>query len=233
MLVDLHYTAGSKVVYANPPDWHEMHAWARVLRAGDCFVDVGANVGSYALWAAEHGAHVIAVEPDQRTAAALRRNVDLNPFPIAVHEVALADEPGRMCLTEGLDARNHLLVGQDDAGVQVRVTTLDELVNDCPRVFVKIDVEGSEELVVRGAKRALRDGRILMMQLEWNELSTTHFGRSRCTLAGLLSGYGYDFFRPDASGELIECAPDAGTSDVFAVLRSARPQLGLTEGERT
>ena len=57
----LHRPGASKVVYANPPDHPEMIVWRRVLRPGDLFLDVGANVGSYTIWAGELGADVIAL----------------------------------------------------------------------------------------------------------------------------------------------------------------------------
>ena len=70
--VDLHRTGASKVVYGNPPDYPEMLIWQQVLQSGDLFVDVGTNVGSYTIWAADLGAEVIALEP----AVAERKIVD-------------------------------------------------------------------------------------------------------------------------------------------------------------
>ena len=61
--VDLHRPAASKVLYANPPDHPEMLVWRQVLRPGDLFIDVGANIGTYTIWAGELGAEVIALEP--------------------------------------------------------------------------------------------------------------------------------------------------------------------------
>ena len=52
---DLHRSGPSRVVYATRPDYNEMLAWRNVLQPGDLFVDVGANVGSYATWVAEFG----------------------------------------------------------------------------------------------------------------------------------------------------------------------------------
>ena len=63
---DLHRTAASKVVYANPPDHPEMLVWQQIPRPGDLFVDVGANVGSYSVWAADLGADVMALKSRQR-----------------------------------------------------------------------------------------------------------------------------------------------------------------------
>jgi SAM-dependent methyltransferase len=101
MWVALHETGGSKALYANPPDWNEMHAWRHILAPGDLFIDVGSNVGAYALWAADAGATVIAVEPSPIAAARLRENVALNQFQITVLQCGLSNEPGRMKLTRG------------------------------------------------------------------------------------------------------------------------------------
>jgi FkbM family methyltransferase len=40
-----------------------MQVWRQALRGGGLFLDVGANVGAYTIWAAECGAEVIALEP--------------------------------------------------------------------------------------------------------------------------------------------------------------------------
>jgi hypothetical protein len=69
--VDLHRTSASRVVYANPPDHAEMLIWRRNLLPGELFVDVGSNVGNYAIWGAELGADVIALEPAMDTFALL------------------------------------------------------------------------------------------------------------------------------------------------------------------
>ena len=58
-------------VYGNPPNYPEMVTWRQVLRPADLFVDVGANIGSYSIWAGEMGANVIALEPADDTFALL------------------------------------------------------------------------------------------------------------------------------------------------------------------
>lgn len=225
MLVDLHDTAGSKVVYANPPDWNEMRAWENILTDGDHFLDVGANVGAYSLWAAQLGATVTAVEPHPVTAAALRRNIELNPFSIEVRQAALADRCGTMRLTESLGAGNHLLTGEADDGIEVPVSTLDELIGDRPRVFVKMDVEGSEWLVLRGGIRALRERRIVAMQLEWNRQSAKLFGRDRSELAIILADHRYSLCRATEAGQLVRCDGTEDLLDVFAIADHALNEL--------
>jgi FkbM family methyltransferase len=228
MRVWLHDTAAAKSLYANPPDWNDMWAWRRILKPGDLFVDVGSNAGSYALWAADAGAEVIAVEPSRGMAAKLRANVTLNRFRITVRECALGPEPGRMWLTCDRGSTNHLLPGPAAAAEPVEVDTLDNLLGDRYAAGVKIDVEGAELLVLAGARRALAAQRIGVLQLEWNAMSHYLLGESREAVAALLTGYGYQLLRPDHHGLLRETdTSTASHLDVFAAapgyVRQAEP----------
>ncbi len=218
MWAELHTTAASKVLYANPPDWNEMQAWRRLLKPGDLFIDVGSNVGSYALWAADLGAQVIAIEPSSTTAQKLRQNVDLNDFPITVGQYGLAHEQGTMTLTQGKDAMNHLLASSDATGEEVPIDTLDNVLGDRYAAGVKVDVEGAELWVLQGARRALRERRIGALQLEWNAMSQRVLGESRASVAELLGEYGYRMMAPDRQGYLHPTtAPPESAEDLFAV----------------
>ncbi|NEE00177.1 FkbM family methyltransferase [Phytoactinopolyspora halotolerans] len=216
--VSLHDTAAAKVIYANPPDWNEMWAWRRHLRPGDLFVDVGSNAGSYALWAADAGAEVVAIEPSGAAAATLRANVALNPFPITVRQCALSAEPGQMWLTRDRGTTNHLLDAPSAEAETVDVDTLDNILGDRTAAGVKIDVEGAERLVLEGARRALAEGRIGVLQIEWNAMSERVLGESRVPVADLLTGHGYRLARPDRHGVLrpVTAVPSS-SDDMFAV----------------
>ena len=218
MWADVHYGASFKVYCANPPDWYEMHVWKQRLGRGDLFIDVGANVGSYTLWAADLGARVIALEPDSDSRSRLVENLALNDVAVEVLPVALGPQRGTMPLTSGLGA-NHLLLGDrpDGAFQEVEVSTLDDILGDTTAAGVKIDVEGAELLVLQGADRALSEKRILCIQLEWNDLSSSLLGEGRSPLEGLLQRYGYRLYRPDERGNLHKLEVVAGTADVFAL----------------
>ena len=84
----LHHSGTSKVVYANPPDHPEMLVWRRFLQPRDLFIDVGANAGSYTIWAAELGADVIALEPAADTFALLLENIALNGYRVETIQAA-------------------------------------------------------------------------------------------------------------------------------------------------
>jgi len=223
MWVELHCAAASKVVYANPPDWEEMHAWRRILKPGDLFVDVGSNVGSYALWAGDLGAEVIAIEPSPDAARRLRENVSLNNFPITVRQCGLADRQGRLTLSTGEDSTNHLLLSPDAVGDTIEVDTLDNVLGDRFAVGVKIDVEGAERLVLDGARRALEQQRIGVLQIEWNARSSRVLGEDRRPVAAILTKYGYQCARPDHLGVLHDTdVSGVNSRDMFAVLPKYR-----------
>lgn len=214
---DLHRTAASKIVYANPPDHPEMVAWSRVLRRGDLFVDVGANIGSYAIWAGELGAEVIALEPAEDTYALLAENVVLNGYPIRTIQAAAGATCGIARFTRGRDSANRL---DSEGSVETAMVTIDSILVDRTAAGMKIDVEGFEIDVLRGCKRALSEHRLRLIQLEWNATSTGAVGTDRQPVADLLAEHGYSLWRPDRNGALMPVVDVSFGPDVFA-----RPDL--------
>jgi len=181
----------------NPPNWPEMLVWKRYLRPGDLFLDVGANIGVYSVYAAECGAEVIAVEPVPHNAKRVRENLDLNGYAGEVVQNALSDHPGRVRITADEDSYNHLV---DEGGIEVTATTLDELLGNRSAV-AKIDVEGAEELVLAGARKALSEHRIKLLQLEW--IVNERLGIiDRVKAQTILDDAGYELFVPDRFGVL-------------------------------
>jgi FkbM family methyltransferase len=220
--VDLHRTAASKVLYANPPDLPEMLAWRRALRDGGLFLDVGANVGTYAIWAAELGAEVIALEPAADTFALLQENIALNGYQVTAVQAAAGDHCGTARFTSGLDCVNSL---SPEGPVVTELVTVDALIGDRSVNGMKVDVEGFEIDVLRGAANALADRRIGLIQLEWNETSTLSHGTDRGPVAQLLADYGYQFYRPDMAGRLVPVADPGFGADVFASPAPAEAHL--------
>ena len=200
-----------------------MSFWRRYLAAGDIFVDVGANVGAYSLWAADRGAEVLAIEPDPTTARRLRENVALSDLQVDVYECALASSTGTMRLTADLDCKNHLVFGSE--GLLVPVRTLDEILGARHAAGVKIDVEGAERLVLEGATRALRESRLGIIQLEWNSLSEETLGEGREPLEAILRSHGYEFFVATLEGSLRHADVSGFEADVFAVAPKAVEHL--------
>lgn len=172
----------------------------RLTSRGDLVVDVGANLGQMtgllALRAGPTG-RVLAFEPHPGVFAELAANVDLatrspRAAPIEIFRKALAALPGEAWLDPGADfATNHglsSLASAPGTGIAIEALTLDAVLEERSATVVKIDVEGHELDVLRGATEALRAGRIRHLLLEAGSAG------ERQTLADLLAGYGYTFF---------------------------------------
>jgi FkbM family methyltransferase len=193
-------TNSPKAAYCNPPNW-EMFVWARRLHPGDLFVDIGANIGIYTIFALDLGAEVIAVEPT-KNADRVREHLALNGYTAEVVQKAVTDHPGKVRITDDLDSLNHLV--SDGGGIEVEATTLDDLLGDRTAAGVKIDVEGAERLVLAGASRALSEQRIRLLQIEWDpSVSNEHLGESREPLRELLERHTYRLYVDDERGGLL------------------------------
>src|SRR6516225_179605 len=124
------------------------------LRPEDNVVDVGANVGAFAVYAAQRTrGRVLAIEPHPDNAESLRRNLRANGAAGAeVEECAVADAAGVLPLFLGRSGTTHQLFGADHAqatgeSLPVRVATLPQLLakHGIERVdFLKLDCEGAE-----------------------------------------------------------------------------------------
>lgn len=210
---DLHRMGASKVVYANPPDYNEMLTWRNSLRPGDLFVDVGANVGSYAIWAAELGAEVIALEPADDTFALLEENVALNGYPIKTIRAAAGAIPGTARFTTGRDDTNRF----DPHGLaEIAVTTIDSIIGNRTIAGMKVDVEGFEIDVLRGCEQALSEHRVGLIQLEWNATSMQAVGTDRGPVADLLARHDYSLYFAEPDGSLALLTDLSFRPDVFA-----------------
>ena len=214
---DLHRTGASRVIYANPPDHPEMLTWRNSLRPGDLFVDVGSNVGSYAIWAAELGAEVIALEPAEDTFALLEENVALNGYPIKTVRAAAGAALGTARFTNGRDCVNCL---DPEGAAETAVVTIDSVIGNRTVAGMKVDVEGFEIDVLRGCERALSQHRIRLIQLEWNSTSMQAVRADRRPVADLLAQHGYRLYRADPDGSLALLRDLRYGPDVFA-----RPSL--------
>jgi FkbM family methyltransferase len=209
-------TSSRNAVYFAVPDWPEMLVWRAALRPGSLFVDAGANVGLYTLWAADCGATVEAVEPGPDTARQLRANLALNDCRAAVHEFLLADREGEAYLTGGDPNRRALSASPTPDATPALMRTLESLVGDRVVDGLKVDVEGAERLVVEGGERLFAERRVRLAQFEWNSQSLSLLEEDRRPLADLLVRHGYELLRPDGSGVLRPLVDLGFGRDVFA-----------------
>ena len=137
-------------------------------RPGTVAIDVGANVGMFTVplaLAVGPSGRVLTIEPSPENVERLERNLDLNSLEnVVVEPIAVGDKAGRLVLQLASDPGFHSTAEvAEPRGIEenltVRAETLDQvwLRAHAPAVsFIKIDTEGSEDAVLRGAEQILR-----------------------------------------------------------------------------
>ena len=141
-----------------------MRLVAALLGGGDCFVDVGAHTGTYSLLAAQLADVVVAIEPNPLSFARLVLHLGLNGLQnkaVPIH-AAVGDRPGLLELSWGSTKGFGWLSSGTQTGVRTthfsrtvaQSLPLDSLgLRAKARLFLKIDVEGSECGVVAGGAK--------------------------------------------------------------------------------
>jgi FkbM family methyltransferase len=197
---------------------------ARVAEPNATFVDIGANLGMYALVARSHGLNTVVVEPEPRHAAFLERNAHLFG---KVLPVALSNEAGSLPLY--YHAENHgstslFTCDSYTKGQAVPVKVFSELAaqgafGDPQKVrLIKIDVEGFEAETVAGMRGFLETG---VRPHIWCELRGDASGRnggSYRSVRETLGHFGYCMRRLRRNVELQESESELAQKGVFDAL---------------
>jgi FkbM family methyltransferase len=133
----------------------KQRAFVRLARRGDTVWDIGANAGFYTLLASRlvgPGGAVVALEPLPRNVGYLRRHIAANRCGnVQIIEAAALDDEGHARMAASAPATARVTAAGD---IVVRMTTLDTLVfrDGLPAPhLIKIDVEGAEAAVLKGA----------------------------------------------------------------------------------
>jgi FkbM family methyltransferase len=197
----------------------ESHLLAELLKPGDTFVDVGAHIGWFTTIASRcvgEAGQVIAVEPYPQNAKALRANLELNSCEnVLVIDAALGSQEGKLTLSEGTSSGGvTALEWTTRRGlIEVPMSTLDELAAEIDAVaLIKIDVEGWEADVLKGASSTLsRTGSVLI------EINKTNLAKAKSSAEELfeaLRSAGFATFTPITQTGIRRLARDS----VFNVL---------------
>jgi len=158
---------------------------------GDCFYDIGANVGHYSLLLRHNFRRVYAVEPVPRNIRQLRRRLSFRFVRnVVVVPKALSDKNGTATLYVNSDRKNILnnfsassLLeifesrscnhGSDrtyvGSPIPVETMTFDKLLSEPIADLVKIDVEGAEFLVLEGMRESLAGQRVRNILVELHD----------------------------------------------------------------
>jgi FkbM family methyltransferase len=179
----------AQTLYSKEPATIE---WLRSMPKGATFLDVGANVGMYSVFAAlARDANVLAFEPESQNYAVLNENIRLNDLGGRVLAVCagLSDHAGieRLYLSQmGAGGSCHSLGAEVGFRLEPRkgafaqgslALRFDDLVakGQAPvPTYTKIDVDGFEHKVIRGMENTLRDSRVSSLIVELNPALAEH-----------------------------------------------------------
>jgi FkbM family methyltransferase len=186
-------------LYCAMSEPNEMLFMLHFLHESDVFFDIGANAGSYSLLAAGISkSNVYSFEPVFQTRQKLLENLKLNGLPTKfVQSCALGARQGKVQITESLDAINHVVRASEDLLVDsVELQTLDSYAMVAGVSLIKVDVEGYEMEILRGATSFLEMPALKALIVETNG-ETKHYGSSDSEIEIFLahfgfSAYGYD-----------------------------------------
>jgi FkbM family methyltransferase len=185
----------------------------RFLQPGMVFMDIGAYQGIFTIVAANKlkGGRIFAFEPSPREYRKLRTHLWLNGVSgVKAEKLALGESNGEVeffQVVDGDETRNGLRPPQSDDRVRqisVRMTSLDEYIGKrkIDRVdIIKLDVEGGEIGVLRGAENLLRNMRPLVI-CEVLDATTQAWGYKTREIIRTLQKYDYEWFEIGENGSI-------------------------------
>jgi FkbM family methyltransferase len=156
-------------------------AWIRGFAPGAVMWDVGANIGLYSLYAARaRGCRVIAFEPQPANFALLAKNILINRLEQTVSALPIALGSGTrldvLHMPDTVPGAAFAVFGREAERASVGLACLgfsiDRFIADFAPPFpahIKIDVDGLEEEIVRGAERTLADPRLISVSIELDD----------------------------------------------------------------
>jgi FkbM family methyltransferase len=177
----------------------------RILRPGDCFVDVGAHVGYHALLAARlvgASGRIFAIDPQPYNCAKILTNAELNGFANITVIAAAVDEADGFIALKNQPRQDKARLTLAGSGVndgalafvvpKITLRWLIETYQLRPMNLLKVDVEGFELEVLNGAGDAMRAIENIVFEI----LPGEHADRTRA-IERLLRDRGFQMFDVD------------------------------------
>lgn len=163
-----------------------------LVKPGFSVADVGANVGYYTLLCSRLAGptgSVHAYEPHPHLAEMLKNNLTLNELTAFVHAQAVGNQVGgaTLYMNRG-NAGDHRTwkTEENRETLPVAMTSLDESLGDTPLDFLKVNVQGAESLVLRGATEIIMAQRNLTLAIEFWPWGLERCGSSQEEFVDLL-----------------------------------------------
>lgn len=177
-------------------DLNIVRFWRKALSTGSVFFDVGANIGLYTVPASLQvgpSGRVVCFEAHPVLCRFLRDNVALNGLGnVVVENMAAGERAGELRIAfNALNPGETRIALPGEQGETIGVISLDEYCasHRIARIdYIKLDVEGYEATVLRGAEKIIRASPDILLQTEYEPLHLGRYGRTE-ELAELLLGW--------------------------------------------
>jgi FkbM family methyltransferase len=180
----------------------EIRYLEKIVKPNWYIADVGANQGIYTLFFAPAVplGHVYAFEPDPSLFASLKGNVSRNGANnVTLFNAAAASKPAKLLLRPGrLNRGDNQIISSQTPGadtVAVDAISLDEVIPQLKLDLLKIDVQGFEVEVLRGAEKLLEANPPLLILLEFWPYGLRNAGSNPEELLDMLLKAGFSVFR--------------------------------------
>ena len=197
LLVGSSMSTANFAIFFGLSEFENMSFALHLLTDEDLFGDVGANVGLYSVLASGVcGAKSVAIEPVPTTVEALRLNSAINNLGnlVKILEIGIGAEPGELSFSIDEDGGNHVVL--DGTGCRVHVLPLDGVFDARTPILLKIDVEGFETNVIKGAQSLLKDTALKAVLIEMNGCSK-RYGFDDRALDAEMRKFGFSSFLYD------------------------------------
>jgi FkbM family methyltransferase len=189
-----------------------VHALKSYVRPHEVVIDIGANVGfftkRFARWVSG-GGFVIAIEPETTNFERLKRSLETAGVASVTRTVqaVVAETCGTLKLSVNpTHPGDHKIASE---GIDVAAVTIDHLVRkeQAKRVcLIKIDVQGAEERVLRGAQDTIqRDHPAIFIELD--DAALNRMGSSATQVVNWLLGFGYSIQSLERGGKTAQITP--------------------------
>jgi FkbM family methyltransferase len=219
MVLDIRDSQQRHIYYSRLYEYPYVAWLQNIIKSGDSFVDVGANIGFYTIWAALRvgsTGRVFSFEPNPLSYGFLEKNIELNELGnVNPYQVAVGGADGIAQLEARFDdlALSRIVRGetsvatsrrlQNEKVIRVVQRRLDTFFSDAEKThikFIKIDAEGAEPEILRGGETLLEKRPRLLIEVDDRRLGP--LGHSEEDLLALLTRYEYVPFRLNRVGQL-------------------------------
>lgn len=190
-------------LWINPASrFHDLSLFTDYCRPGDVVADVGANIGEVSIVFSQRvggTGHVFAFEPQPRIFQYLLGNLTLNHcVNVTSRNIALGSAPGIVHMSD--DKHDDMNRVTQSGAIEVTCSTLDAELPAQPIALLKIDVEGSELNVLKGATGVL--ARTACVNCELIDEHCRRYGYAMGDVVVFLQQAGFDTFVTDGDRRL-------------------------------